>query len=257
MSQFEQYLRAQLAEAAADAPTFLAAPRLEQGPARRQSVRIAVAASAAAAIGLTGWAFVASLVNDAPAPESKVCANTLTYDKHTFHAVGNLMRVPAPGEAVGTAVLQEGCGGSRENVSVSALAGVSLRSTLVTDDGIWIEAATATLPAAVALLTVPLPCTFDGVRRVVGTWVSVEGEATAEDFVLTTPYVATIKVLNTEVLSPTAWAELQIPVTVASSTKNATDKDLISSTLGQGRSLAVDIRCAGSSYLAEAIEAGP
>lgn len=257
MTDFETRLRADLADAAEQAPEFSGLGHTVRAARRRRSRWVAgiPAAAAAVLIGVAGVAWLA--VDRSPgrtgtgAGEAS-CAALLEFEGRTYVGHGEPLRRPRPGRLLGTGTA--GCGGA--DLEVRALPGVDPTVAVLTDEGLYVSGAVRSLPARVAELDRPVRCTGSGTSSVTGDWVSMEGPMPARDNELTPPYVAVLKVGRGDWLPRDRWETVTIRVRVTAGTSGGTDPSLAEYALRGSEPVTATVHCDGGDWVADSLVRG-
>jgi hypothetical protein len=267
VSDFENRLRARLAEAGSRAPTFTGhdPQHLQAGSERDASARsprrlawvLAVGATVVALVA--GGTFVATMSGDTDAPEAS-CAAEIVFDGTTYAGYGDPLRTPRPGERLGTGTTPPCADGQRagnEEVDVRALPGVDPEVAVMAQGVVWIEGSASALPEELQELTAPVECTTEGESVVTGRLVSVEAPMSEEDLRPEPPYEATVEADGGASLPLSEYSSLTLQVVVTSATEGGRDAELLDAALRNGDHLDISVRCAAGRFEATAWRLAP
>lgn len=246
---FETQLRADLSHAAEAAPVFTG---LEPTRRPRRSAAPPLILTAAIGIALAGDAWWITTSHEQPT-DSASCPSILQFQGRIYHGHGEQVRVPRPGQILGTGT-HPGCEGEKPYESeVRLLPGVVPTVAVVTLGGVWIADTADSLPAEIAALDEPVPCEGTGLTNLSGDWVAIQAPMPERDNDLTPPYVAVIKADHGRRLPLEKYAAVTVKVHINEQTVGGTDPALATDALRGSTPVMATVRCDGSVFIAEAI----
>ena len=269
-TRFEEQLRAQLREAADEAPAFRGlSDDWSTRRATRRRTRPWLAAAAAvvitgAAIGV-GWQVLPGGSGGHPGGGANAsCAMTLKFHGVTYVlGGGDQVRTPHRGEALGTGIVP-GCNDTgvdrpapSKHRRVYAIPGISPQQAILGSEGlVLVPRASHTLPAALREIYQPLACTRSGQS-------TMSGHLTGETFGglredagrVRVPYTATFEADRGSWLPLKRYTNVRITVRITDATTGGQDAALARAALQEGKRVAVTMRCDGSKFVATALRA--
>ncbi|MGB7448356.1 MAG: DUF6281 family protein [Ornithinimicrobium sp.] len=253
MSDFESRLRTQLAEASTRAPTFTGqhtqhspaapAPEVSRPTSRRMAWALAVTATVLALVG--GGTFLATMSGDTDSSQAS-CAAEIVFDGRTYAGYGDPLRMPRPGQRVGTGSTPPCADGQRagnEAVEVWSLPGVEPDVAVMAQGVVWIEGRASALPEELDELTEPVKCTAADESTITGRVVSVEASVGEEELRPQPPYEATVKADGGATLPLSQYSSVTVQLVVTSQTQGGRDAELLDAALRSGDHLDISVRC--------------
>jgi hypothetical protein len=210
------------------------------------------AAAAALAVLTAAGAWRVASAGD-PTDQATSCAATMRFAGRSYVPMGELTRIPRPGEAIGSG-RHPRCGEQDASRSaVAAVPGVDPSVAVFSQGAAWYDASRGTLPSPLAALQAPVRCEASRTFDVVGDWLAREGSIPTSDDDLTPPFVAVIRATRGAGLPLDDYAAVVVDVRVTSTTAGVDDPTLASEALRGPAPVRVTVRCAGGRFVADAI----
>jgi hypothetical protein len=203
---------------------------------------------AATLVGCAGGGIVESRVS---------CALVIRYQGENYEETG-VQVAPPEGERIGSAVLP-GCGAEEpdKQIAVARLPGVSPKVALVwvgNNDAVFVREGTDLPPEVAQSLDAPKCDRRDAPIRLSGAWLGILGADGNTELDLLPPYDLDLRV---ESASMRKYERALITVSVQKNLGTPLTRDDVRSSLHQGGSIELTVRCQGGRFVAERVRAFP
>jgi hypothetical protein len=243
--RLDREVSARLARLASAAPDY--DPTHSSAGSRRFGGRTVLLAGLVAASVVAGAAGLVSLLGPDDQSGQASCAKELTYDGARYVAIGDIVRMPAPGGSLPQPARREPCDDGNgavaaQDILAATLPGADPAAALVAGGDVWVNVALDQDPPAVEDARRPLMCTLTEPVTVKAEIFSLEPELEPRfDGDVRAPYTAELRSTDrTLALDGYDWVMI-----TASGEGSAPDEATVRQVLYDGKPAAVTLECAG------------